>query len=331
MAQRHITDLGIAPDGKVFQSITIGGGGLTSRVLTFGAALQDLRLGGHDVPVVLGHAEPEAYFDNPGYLGAIVGRYANRIADGRFTLDGRGHQVDRNENGVQCLHGGSLGTSAQSWQLLESADDHVTLGLMLEDGHMGFPGALDLRCRYSTRGSTLTILLTGRSDATTYCNLASHAYYNLTGAADIKEHRLCITAERYLPVDARQIPLGAPADVAGTPFDFRTPAGLTAPLDHTFCRAEARTALGPAATLEAAGLHMTLETTEPGLHVYDGAALGRTNRPGLQGAPYGPHAGIALEPQAWPDAPNQSWASQALLRPGETWRSETRLSFERVS
>lgn len=330
MAQRNITDLGIAPDGKLFRSIRIGIGGLTARILTFGAALQSLRLGGHDHSVVLGHADPTDYFENPGCLGAIVGRCANRIAGGRFTLEGRTHQLDCNEDGVNCLHGGRDGTARRSWRVLESGEDHVTLGLQLEDGHMGFPGAIDLRCRYAIRGTTLTILLTGRSDAATYCNLASHAYYNLTGAPTTEAHRLCVTAERYLPLDARKIPLGAPADVAGTDYDFRSPRPLSAPLDHNFCRARARTPLGPAATLEAGGLRMTLETTEPGLQVYDGAALGRSGVPGLTGAPHAAYAGIALEPQAWPDAPNQSWAAQALLQPGETWRSETRLSFTRA-
>ncbi|WP_323763233.1 aldose epimerase family protein [Marinovum sp.] len=330
MAKRNITDLGVAPDGKVFQSIKIGLGGLSARILTFGAALQSLRLGGHYHSVVLGYADPTDYFDNPGYLGAIVGRYANRIADGRFTLEGRTHQLDRNEAGVQCLHGGSQGTGVRSWQVLDSGEDHVTLGLSLADGHMGFPGAIDLRCRYATRGSTLTILLTGRSDMPTYCNLASHAYYNLTGEDTIAAHKLGLTAEQYLPVDDRKIPLGHPEDVAGTSFDFLTPRRLSAPVDHNFCRARARTALGPAATLEAGGLRMTLETTEPGVQVYDGAALGRSGRRGLTGAPYAAHAGLALEPQAWPDAPNQPWAAQARLDPGETWRSETRLSFTRA-
>lgn len=330
MARRNITDLGIAPDGKIFQSIKIGAGGLTARILTYGASLQELRLGGHAAPVVLGYAEPEAYFDNPGYLGAIVGRVANRIAGGRFALDGKTHEIDRNENGVQSLHGGRAGTSARSWQVLEAGDDHVTLGLTLKDGDMGFPGHLDLRCRYSTRGTTFTILLTGRSEALTYCNLASHSYYNLTGAPDISDHRLCVNAETYLPVDDRQIPLSTPAPVAETPFDFRRARRIEAPVDHNFCRAPARTTLAPAATLEAGGLRMTLETTEPGLQVYDGAHLGGSRKKGLRGDPYGPRAGIALEPQAWPDAPNQSWAAQALLRPGETWRSETRLAFTRA-
>ncbi|TNF18158.1 MAG: galactose mutarotase [Rhodobacteraceae bacterium] len=325
----RITDLGTAPDGKPFRGIAIGGPDLSARVLTFGAALQDLRLAGHAPPLVLGYAEPRGYFDNPHKLGAVVGRCANRIAGGQFTLDGRTHRLDRNDGGVQTLHGGADGVQNKSWDLADHGPGHVSLGLHLPGGHMGFPGALDLLCTYRVAGAALEIELQARTDAPTYCNLTNHSYFTLTGAPTTRGHRLRIAAEEVLELDARMIPTGRPVPVAGTGLDFRRPAAPEVPLDHNFCLAETRRALTPVAVLEAAGLSMTLSTTEPGLQVYDGRALDRTGQAGLCGGTHGPHAGIALEPQAWPDAPNQPWSAQALLRPGETYRHLTRLAFSR--
>lgn len=325
-----ITDHGTAPDGKPFQGIAIDGPELSARVLTFGAALQDLRLTGHAPPLVLGYADPTGYFNNPHKLGAVVGRCANRIADGRFTLDGQTHALDRNDGGVQTLHGGADGVQNKSWTLLDHGPAHVSLGLHLPDDHMGFPGALDLRCTYRVDGTALEIALQGETDAPTYCNLTNHSYFTLTGDATTDGHRLRIDAEDVLDLRDRMIPTGRTTPVAGTALDFRSPAAPSVPLDHNFCLAEARRNLTRAAVLEAAGLTMTLSTTEPGLQVYDGRALDKTGQTGLNGAPYGPHAGIALEPQAWPDAPNQPWAHQALLRPDETYRHLTRLAFSRA-
>lgn len=326
MAQADIITHGTAPDGAPFQGVRIGGDRLRAEVLTLGAALRDLRLRGHEAPLVVGYANPLDYFNNPHKLGVIVGRCANRIAEARFVLEGEAHVLDRNEREVQTLHGGSDGTHVKSWAIADHGAAHVTLEIALPDGHMGFPGRLAARCTYRVDGPVLSILLEGTCDAPTYCNLTNHSYYTLDGAPDLGGHRLCVLAERYLPVDARQIPL-QPVDVAGTAFDFRTARAIDAGLDHNFCLSESRRALTPAARLEAGGLAMDLATTEPGLQVYDGRALDRSGQAGLMGAPYGPRAGLALEPQAWPDAPNQVWAEQALLRPGEAYRHETRLRF----
>ncbi|MGY3437476.1 MULTISPECIES: aldose epimerase family protein [unclassified Marinovum] len=329
MTSPQITEHGQAPDGTPLQQIAIGRAGLSARILTLGATVQDLRLAGHGAPLILGFSDAQDYIGSTGCLGAIVGRCANRIAGGQFTLDGTQHQLDRNENDVQCLHGGRDGLHVQTWAILDLGPDHVTLGVTLAEGHMGFPGQLDLQCCYRIVDNTLTITLSGETTAPTYCNPASHIYYNLTGQPTALDHRLRVDAAQYLPVDARSIPLGTPADVAGTAFDLRQPATFNGPVDHNFCLAEARRPLTPVAELSAGNLRMEMATTEPGLQVYDGGWLDIAGRPGLDGVAYGRNAGIALEPQAWPDAPNQAWAAQALLRPGETYHSETRLAFVR--
>lgn len=331
MTQKTQSDHGTAPDGKPLQALEIGGPELQARILTLGACLQDLRLADHGPSLVLGYADPRAYARNPHKHGAIVGRYANRIAGGRFTLDGVTHALDRNENGIQTCHGGTEGTQTRSWEVLDHGADHVTLGLRLAAGHMGFPGALDLRCSYRIEGASLWIDLQGVSDAPTFCNLTNHAYLSLTGAPTTAGHRLWVDADEVLEVDDHLIPTGRTLNVAGTGLDFRDPAPLSVAVDHNFCLAPHRRALSRAARLEADGLAMDLWTTEPGLQVYDGRALDTTGQAGLDGGTYGPHAGIALEPQAWPDAPNQDWAGQALLRPGETYHHQTRLAFSRTT
>lgn len=330
-------DFGTMPDGTPVREVTLQGGGLSARILTWGAVVRDLRLEGHAAPLVLGFETLAPYLTDSPHFGAIAGRYANRIRDGRFVLDGQAVQVDRNFQGRHHLHGGSVAFGKRVWRIVDLAADAVTLGLDDPAGSGGFPGALSVRCAYRLApGGTLEVLLEAETDAPTICNLAQHSYFNLDdgGAGDVLGHRLRVAADSYLAVDDGLIPVGDPAPVAGTPFDYRTarPIGAALPeggLDHNFCLSPTRQALRPVAWLTGtSGTTLTVETTEPGLQVYAGAKL-NVAPPGLGGRRYGPHAGLALEPQVWPDAPNRPDFPQATLRPAETYRQVTRYRFAR--
>lgn len=318
---------GHLPDGRPVHAVSIAGPRLSARILTMGATVQDLRLDGLTHPLVLGFPDVAPYLGDGLYVGALVGRFANRIGAASFMLEGVRHQVDANFRGRHLLHGGEDGIHRQLWQIEAVGPDHVTLSLHLPDGHMGFPGNLWITARISVADDALSFVLDARSDAATPCNLAHHGYFDLDGSGDIRSHRLEIAAESWLPVDDDLIPTGRIAPVAGSDFDFRQLRRIGAtPYDHNFCLSGARGPIRPVARLVGqSGLEMRIETTEPGLQLYDGRHF--AGLPGLDGRAYGPHAGVALETQGWPDAPNRADFPDCILRPGETYRSETRYVF----
>ena len=312
---------------------TIEGHGLRATFTDLGAVLRELRMDGHDAPLQLGLADLDLYPDRSNYMGATAGRVANRVGGARFTLDGTEHRLDANFEGRHTLHGGALGAGKRVWDLRELRADTIVLGLALTDGEMGFPGAMDVEARFvCAPAATLRVDYTARTDAPTLCNFAHHTYWALDDTGGLDAHVLRVEADRYLPVDDGMIPTGEAAPVDGTSFDFR--AGRRLPgeglLDHNLCLSDARVALREVARLrsDASGVEMRLATTEPGLQVYDGAKL-RPVAPGIGGRPYGPHAGVALEPQVWPDAPNHPGFPSVVLRPGETYRQTTTFSFQK--
>lgn len=316
------------PDGRKVHALHLQGPALRARVLTLGATVQDLRLSGVDHPLVLGFKRAQTYLSQGIYVGAIVGRFANRIANGRFRLDGRTHDLNRNDAAGHCLHGGVTGTQAQVWDIVEQHADHLVLSLHLPDGHMGFPGAVDLRAEISVAdGAALVFRLRARSDAATPLSLAHHGYFNLDGSADIAAHRVQIDAPHYLPVDHGGMPTGEIAPVGGTRFDFRSARVLGgADFDHNFCLSAAPLPCRAVAHVTARnGLRLTVATTAPGLQLYDGRHFDGVA--GLDGRRYGPRAGLALECQHWPDAPNQPGFPDAILRPGAVYHCETRYDF----
>lgn len=335
----RIEEFARTPDGETVKRITIAGGGLTAKVLTWGALVQDLRLAGHEPPLVLGFERFEDYPVRSPFFGAIAGRYANRIRHGRFELDGRTVQVETNFLGKHLLHGGVKGTGKRVWSIAEAGSDFVRLALADRNGEMGFPGNLDIECLYRLEDGALKVGLTARTDSPTLCNLAHHSYFNLDdgGAGDVFGHRLMIDAERYVPVDEEWIPTGGTEPVAGGPFDFRQIRRIawdqdSAPFiyDHNWCLADARRPLTRAARLEGAqsGLAMEVWTSEPGLQFYAGHKLAIEGG-GLDGRSYGAFSGLCLEPQIWPDAPNNPDFPQALLRPGEVYRQATEYRFSK--
>ncbi|MBX3529685.1 MAG: galactose mutarotase [Rhizobiaceae bacterium] len=324
--------------GETVRRVRISAGRLTAYVLTYGAVVQDLRLAGHEPPLVLGFPDFEPYETHSIYYGAIVGRYANRIAHGRFSIDGERFQATPGARGIHTLHGGPEGIDRRVWQLADHGDDFVTLTLRDRDGEMGFPGNLDIACTYRILPpGTLAIELSATCDRPTLCNLAHHGWFNLDdgGAGDIFRHRLVIDAGAYLPVDATLIPTGQVEPVDGTAFDFRVARTIAAApgepqvaYDHNWCLAAARRPLARAAWVQgaASGVEMEVWTTEPGLQFFGGGAPG-PDVPGLLGRRYGTNAAICLEPQVWPDSPNHPWFPQAVLRPGEQYRQRSEYRF----
>lgn len=313
---------GTLPDGRKVEAVTLRSAALTARVLTLGATVQDLRLEGRDHPLVIGYPEVGPYLAGGEYVGALVGRFANRIGGAAFTLDGVRHQVDANQNGRHILHGGTDGIHRQLWTVAEQTADSVTLTLHLPDGHMGFPGALDLTAEIALRDMALCFDLRATCDAATPVSLAHHGYFCLDSSGDIRGHHLSIAADHYLPVDADLIPTGEIAPVQGTPFDFRHGRQIGGGYDHNFCLSSAPVPLRPVARLSGQdGLWMTVETTEPGVQLYDGRHFGTDG--------VGPYAGVALETQGWPDAVNRPGFPDCILRPGQTYRAVTRYVFHR--
>lgn len=332
---------GTTDGGETVQRISISGGGLSAKILNWGAVVQDLRLSGHDAPLVLGFGRFEDYQAFSPYFGAMVGRHANRIRNGRFTLGGKHCQIDGEHPEKHGLHGGSDGYFGRLWTLEETGADFVTLSLHDPDGSMGFPGAVDVRCTYRLRNpGVLSIELTATTDSPTLCNLAHHSYFNLDdgGSGDVLDHRMTVNASAYLPVDEALIPTGVVRPVEATPFDFRLARtirmeseGEQLEYDHNFCLAAARSPLRQAAWLQGAssGVEMQVWSTEPGLQFYIGQHL-KPDAAGLDGRRYSKFSGFCLEPQTWPDSPNRPYFPQAILLPDETYRQTTEYRFRQV-
>lgn len=331
--KQQVKTLGLTTGGELIKSVDITNGVLSARLLSYGAALQDLRLAPFDHSLVLGWPTLRDYEACRSYIGVAVGRYANRIAKGAYAIDGRAYRTDRNFLDKHTLHGGQTGMDKMIWRIVSLSPNSVTFGLSLEDGHMGFGGDLDVTLKYSIEEqSTLAFIFTARTSQTSLCNLSQHTYFNLDGGGDIRSHQLSIAADHYTPVDAELIPTGEVCDVSGTPFDFRELRAIgDYPYDHNFCLAKQRLPCRGIATLisEKTGITMELETTEPGLQIYSGACLDAKGSQGADGGlHYGPHAGIALEPQIWPDAPNQHDFPVSSLNKGETYQHISRYVFK---
>jgi aldose 1-epimerase len=326
----NIKCFGTLRDGREVSVITLAAGALSARVLTLGAILQDLRLQGTAWPLVLGAPQLGAYEGPMAWFGAVVGPMANRIGGACATIDGTRLRFEAND-GANTLHGGASGTSTQLWQVRDLAEDRVTLGLQLPAGLGGFPGNRDITAQYRIIApATLSLRLTAGTDAPTLMNLAHHPYWNLDGSTDVRAHWLRVAAARYLPTDAACLPLGPPRRLAGAPHDLRVARRLDGlpPLDHNYCLSNSNRRLTPVAELTgASGLRLRLATTAPGLQVYDGAGIDTAPWPGLRGKPYGAHAGLALEPQLWPDAAGRAGYPGVLLSPEENWGQHSTYTF----
>jgi aldose 1-epimerase len=336
---------GTLPDGREVQAYTLDNGrGLALTAINLGGIVTELRCPdreGRSANVVLGFAQLDDYVKRNPHFGTIVGRCANRIAGGRFTLDGRVHQVGVND-GPNSLHGGAGGFGTRWWSIepLPPQDDgSVALALAYDsaDGEEGYPGALGVRVRYTlTPGGEWRIDYAATTSAPTIVNLTHHDYFNLAGAGSIHEHRLTLAASRFLSVDRHLIPEQA-VEVAGTPFDFRQPTAIGARIreghpqivagrgyDHHFVLDRAQAGLQFAARVEdpASGRVMEVHTTEPGVQFYSGNFLDATLL-GSGGRTYRQGDALCLETQHHPDAANRADFPSTVLRPGETFTSCT--------
>ncbi|GAA3597116.1 galactose mutarotase [Nonomuraea rosea] len=306
---------GTLPSGESVERVELSSGRLRAEVLTYGAILRSLEVSG--VNVVLGLDTIEDYLTRSRYFGAVVGRYGNRIAKGRFTLDGAEYQLPIN-NGTNSLHGGTHGFDSKVWSIQDLTDSSVTLTLVSPDGDQGYPGTLTASVTYTLENDAIRLDYASETDAPTVVNLTNHSYFNLAGGGDVLDHVVQMDAEHYLPVDDTKIPTGEPAPVKGTPFDFTTPHAVgeryDGAYDHCFV-------LTGGVRVTAGDLTMECTTTEPGVQFYTGSMLDGV------ATPYGPYAGLCLETQHFPDSPNQPQFPSTVLRPGERRTSTTTYRF----
>jgi aldose 1-epimerase len=335
------TDIVAIATGEPVEAVELSNAqGMRVRVLTLGALIQSLCApdrSGRCVDVVLGHGSAREYLAKPQYFGAAIGRYANRIARGRFTLDGREHRLETND-GPNHLHGGSHGFDKQLWRidsLASGREAHAVLSRISPDGEAGYPGELHAAVTYLLNDrNELTIEYRARTTQATIVNLTHHGYFNLAGEGagrDVMSHRLTLFADAYTPVDDTLIPTGERRAVAGTAFDFRTARaigerireGSDAQLriargyDHNFIVNGAPGTLRPAARLEdpVSGRRLELFVTAAGLQFYSGNFLDGSST-GKSGGLYRQGDGLCLEPQAFPDSPNRPDFPSVRLDPG---------------
>jgi len=323
--------------------------GIRIEVIDYGAIVRSLHVpdrNGIARDVVLGYDDLEGYESDRAYIGAAIGRYANRIANSRFDLDGTTYQLHANE-GVHHLHGGMRGFDKVLWRsrAVEHADSAF---LILEhespDGDEGYPGNLSVQITYGvTASNVFSVDYRARTDRPTPVNLTHHAYFNFAGAGnrDVLDHRLTIHADSFTAIDREMIPTGELVPVGGSPLDFRVGDRIGARIrdgfdqmriargyDHNFVLALERRALSPAARVvePESGIVMEVDTTEPGIQFYSGNFL-QSTRLGKLGIRYKPRDGFCLETQHFPDSPNHSQFPSTILRPGEEYRSRTEYRF----
>ena len=310
-------------------------------VLTYGAIIHELHVpdkNGDLADIVLGFDTVKDYELQNTYFGCVVGRYANRIAKGRFELNAQVYNLATN-HGPNHLHGGLRGFDKRVWQAEIDPDGGLLLKLHSPDLEEGYPGNLDVSVRYSLSAEGLQIDYQAKTDATTVINLTNHSYFNLAGKSDILDHVLQLRASKFTPVDKTFIPLGDLADVAGTPFDFTKATAIgkridqddaqlerTSGYDHNWVLDGGAKDVPDAELFEpTSGRKLHLYTTQPGVQVYSGNLLEPGT--GKGGQPYVKRGGLCLETQHFPDSPNQPDFPSVVLEPGEVYAQTTRFIF----
>jgi aldose 1-epimerase len=335
-------------DGQEIQLFTLTNAkGMKATISTYGGTLTGLLVPDKDgkmSDVILGFDKADGYLSpefkksNP-YFGALIGRYGNRIAKGKFTLDGKAYQVGVNNNG-NSLHGGNVGFNQKIWTAKPgtSADgETLTLTYLSKDGEEGYPGNLTVTVVYTlTADNALKIDYTATTDKATPVNLTNHAYFNLAQgqSKDVLAHQVTIPADRYTVVDDKLIPTGELKPVKGTPFDFTSPhaigeriAQVPGGYDHNWVLNQATGQHSAATVYEpTTGRTMEVTTDEPGVQFYTGNFLDGSLK-GKDGVVYGKHAGFCLETQHFPDSPNQPKFPSTILKPGETYHTTTSYTF----
>jgi aldose 1-epimerase len=343
---------GMNPYGEKVDRFTLtNAGGIRARVMTHGATLLSLETpdkNGVTADVVLGFATAAEYGPGTPYFGCTVGRFANRIACGRFSLDGKNHQLALNGDGVHALHGGDRGFDKRIWTAEALPESNaVRMSYSSPDGEEGYPGALETTVVFTlTEENELKLDYTAVTDRATPVNLTNHTYFNLAGhnAGFHGAQRVTINADEFIPTDGAGNPLGGTRSVENTPMDFRTPFAIGARInadydqlrqgnspgyDHNYClnkTGENELSFAARAEDPDSGRVMDVYTTEPGVQFYAGNFLNGTNR-GKDGTPYVRRGGFCLETQHYPDSPNRPQFPNTILRPGEIFRSQTVYKF----
>ena len=338
--------------GKPIEMVTLKNGhGLEVQAITYGAIITSIKVPdrtGTIADVALGFDRPEQYWAEPlpPFFGAVVGRYGNRIAKGKFTLDGKTYTLAIN-NAPNTLHGGNKGFDKQVWTVTtkdEAAGSSAVFSRPSPDGEEGYPGTLQARVTYTlTEKNELIVEYHATTDKATPVNLTQHSYFNLAGegVGTILDHELTLDADRYTPVDETLIPTGELAPVQGTPFDFRKATAIGARIDqanpqlkngkgydHNWVLNRKGAGLQHAATLRdpKSGRTLDIATTEPGLQFYSGNFLDGTIK-GKGGKPYVLRSGLCLETQHYPDSPNKPSFPSTILLPGKAYDSRTVFTF----
>jgi aldose 1-epimerase len=338
--------IGRLPDGMPVEMFTLtNANGIELRAITYGGIITSLKTpdrAGTRADIVLGFDGLDGYLGDHPFFGAIIGRYGNRIAGGRFTIDGQEYRLATN-NGAHHLHGGVRGFDKHVWQAEVLAGNAIRFSRVSPDGEEGYPGTLQVQVTYSlTNYDELIVDYAASTDLPTHVNLTQHSYFNLAGAGEILGHQLMIDADRYTPVDAGLIPTGALAPVDGTPFDFRKSTPIGARIndahaqikngqgyDHNWVlnRDDSTTLRLAARVVEpTSGRTLEVATTEPGLQFYAGNFLDGSLT-GKGGQVYARRSGFCLETQHFPDSPNQPDFPPTVLRAGDTYSSRTVFKF----
>jgi aldose 1-epimerase len=331
---------GRTPDGKQIDLYTLTNtNGLKARIMNYGAILVSLEVpdkNGKFADITLGYDTPDGYFEESPYFGATIGRYGNRIAKGRFTLDGVEYKLATN-NGENHLHGGIKGFDKVMWNAMEVRTKEgvgVKLTYLSKDGEEGYPGNLSCTVIYIlTNNNELKISYEAETDKPTVINLTNHSYFNLTGQGngDILGHELMIDADNYTPVDEGLIPTGEIKSVKDTPMDFTAPTPIGSRIDqvpggydHNYVLNSGGDTMALAVRVyePTSGRVMEIYTTEPGIQFYSGNFLDGSIT-GKQGKVYYKHYGFCLETQHFPDSPNKPHFPSVVLRPGEKYTHET--------
>lgn len=340
----NIKPFGTSATGELVEAVTLDNGVISCEILTFGAAVRTLLVpdsAGVRRDIVLGYDTLREYETQDGYLGAAVGRFANRISKGRFALNGSTYELAAND-GENHLHGGIRGFSHRVWSIEDVRSDKVTLGLLSKDGEEGYPGNMSVRVTYALAGTSLAVHYEAVSDADTICNLTNHSYFNLSGhsSGPISDQEIMINAQFYTPTNDQSIPTGAIETVSDTPMDLRSLVRFDSRFmgdflqlkqaggfDHNFVIDGKREGLCFAAEARsrATGIVMRVDTTLPGIQLYTANFL--SSRQGKNGCVYDRHHAFCLETQFYPDAPNRSDFPSPVLRKNVRYDHSTLFTF----
>lgn len=333
------------PNGDLVEELTLRCGALRCSILTYGGAIRSLVVpdkDGNPVDVALGFDTIEDYMAQTCYIGALIGRFGNRINQGKFTLGGVDYTLATN-NGPNHLHGGDIGFDKQIWTVEDQTENQVVLSLVSPDGQENYPGTLTVIVTYTLTEDGLSISYHANTDADTLCNLTNHCYFNLSGhdSGPVDNQTICIKAQAYTPTDAGSIPTGEIAPVEGTPMDLRFGRAIGERVDEDFDQLTMAGGYdhnyvvdGPAGVLRPAarawspdtGITMEVLTTQPGIQFYSGNYLDGCPA-GKDGAPYARRWAFCLETQTFPDAPNKPQFPSALLAKGEEYHQTTVYRF----